>query len=61
MAVEILASDYDRKSGMLALARARKGHTADSRVGSTKNRTAWTTQASAELSEWIAKHVPEEA
>ena len=25
MAVEILASDYDRKSGMLASARARKG------------------------------------
>jgi len=61
MAVEILASDYDRKSGTLALARARKGRTVDSQVGSTKTRVAWTIQAGAELSDWIAKHVPKEA
>jgi hypothetical protein len=45
MAIEILTSDYDRKSRMLTLARARKGRTVDSQVGSTKTRVAWTIQA----------------
>jgi integrase len=33
----------------------------DSQVGSTKTRVAWTIQAGAELSDWIAKQVPKEA
>lgn len=61
MAIEILTSDYDRKSRMLTLARARKGRTVDSQVGSTKTRVAWTIQANEELAHWIAKYVPKEA
>jgi site-specific recombinase XerD len=61
MAIEILTSDYDRKSRMLTLARARKGRRVDSQVGSTKTRTAWTIQANEELANWITKYVPKEA
>jgi site-specific recombinase XerD len=61
MAVEILASDYDRKSGMLALARARKGRTVDSPVGGTKTGASWTIFAGKELSDWIGRYVPKEA
>jgi site-specific recombinase XerD len=61
MAIEILTSDYDRKSRMLTLARARKGRTVDSQVGSTKTRVAWTIQANEELADWITKYVPKEA
>ena len=61
MAIEILASDYDRKSRMLTLARGRKGRTVDSPIGGTKTRTAWTIQANQELADWITKYVPQEA
>jgi len=61
MAVEILASDYDRKSGHLTLSRARKGRKADSPVGSTKNRTAWSIPVDPDLAAWVENWVPKEA
>ena len=57
MAIEILTSDYDRKSRMLTLARARKGRKVDSQVGSTKTRVAWTIQANEELADWSPNYI----
>ncbi len=61
MAVEIQARDYDRKTGLISLARARKGRRANSPVGSTKTRVAWSIPVDEELADWIEKHVPKEA
>lgn len=61
MAMEILANDYDRKTQMLSLNRARKGRTADSPIGSTKTRVAWTIPVDQELADWIEEWVRKEA
>lgn len=58
MAMEILARDFDRRTGMLSLNRARKGRRVDSRIGSTKTRVAWTIPVDRELADWIDAWVP---